>query len=74
MKTMQMPGFTAEASLFTMVEYYRQTMALRPTNLDSIQPAASCYHDCIQDCFSDRGHPHPGVCIRLCRSICRTSL
>jgi hypothetical protein len=80
MRTMNMPGFTAEASLFPMDKSYQQTIALRPTNLDSVQPAAphgwgidqSCYDNCIDGCFD--GHVHPSVCIKLCRNECRTPL
>jgi hypothetical protein len=51
MKRINMPGFTADASLFTIDRYYQQTMALWPTNLDGVQPA-SCYNTCIGLCFS----------------------
>jgi hypothetical protein len=68
MKTINVPGFTAEASLFTMHERYRQAMALRPTNLDGVQPA-SCLSQCVTEC-RDFGHVHPSVCIRYCRNEC----
>ena len=83
MKTMKMPGFTAEESLFTMVKYYRQTMALRPSHIDGVQPAAShgwevdqsCYNDCIGDCFyGGHGPVHPSACIRFCQNECRIPL
>lgn len=83
MKTMKMPGFTAEASLFKMAKYYWQNMTLRPANPDGVQPAAShgwtvdqsCYDDCIDDCLNVRHGPvRPGVCIRLCRNECRRAL
>jgi hypothetical protein len=73
MATMKLPGFTAEASLFTLVEYYRQIMAFRPTVLDGVVQPASCLSECVGDCLSD-GHVHPGACIRFCRSMCRKSL
>jgi len=68
MKTMNLPGFTADASLLTMHKHYQGTMALRSTNLDGIQPA-SCLSQCVGDCLSF-GHVHPSVCIRLCRNEC----
>jgi hypothetical protein len=69
MKTSNTPGFSAEASLLTTEEHYRQTMTLMPADRDSVRPA-TCYHDCISDCLSDN-HVHPGVCIRFCRNECR---
>jgi hypothetical protein len=68
MKTMKLPGFTAEVSLFTMNKNYPLTTGLRPANLDSVQPA-SCLSQCVSDCRSF-GHVHPSVCIRLCRIEC----
>jgi hypothetical protein len=67
---MKMLGFTAEASLSTPVECYRQTMTFRAAVPDRVQPA-SCLSDCVGDCISGAGHPHPGVCIRFCRYYCR---
>jgi hypothetical protein len=68
MKTINVPGFTAETSLFTMHKHYQQATALRPTNLDGVQPA-SCLSKCVSDCRAF-GHMHPGACVRLCRGEC----
>jgi hypothetical protein len=70
MNHMDLPGFTAEASFVSMDKYYRQTMALRPANLDSVQPA-SCYHSCIGECFANGGS---GWCNSFCRRVCGTPL
>jgi hypothetical protein len=69
MKTLSIPGFKAEASLFTMDKHYRQARTLRPTNLDSVQPASSCHDSCIGECFANGGS---GWCISYCRSVCGT--
>ncbi len=68
MKTINVPGFTAESSLLTMPRHYQQAMALKPTTLDRIQPA-SCLSQCVTEC-RDYGHVHPSVCIRFCRNEC----
>jgi len=66
---MNMPGFTAEASLDTMSEGYQETATLRAFDTNAVRPA-SCYSECVHECIWDRGHPRPGSCIRICRLAC----
>src|SRR5438874_13369069 len=41
--TMNMPRFTAEASLDATHKLYRQNAALAQPSFDGVQPASSCY-------------------------------
>jgi hypothetical protein len=70
MKNINMPGFAAEASLFMRDRYYSEKVALRSTNLDTIQPA-SCYNSCIGECFANGGS---GWCNGFCRRVCGSPL
>jgi hypothetical protein len=82
---MKMPGFTAEASLYKMNARYQEAVKYRIGNTAAVRPASTqnvtlsagsvidhrCYSECVHECIHERGGPKPGLCIRLCRSVCR---
>jgi hypothetical protein len=61
---MNLPGFTAEISLFRMSERYQETVAHEHFNPNTIQ-AASCEDDCFRDCLT------LGISKTACRSYCK---
>lgn len=78
---MNMPNFTAEASLGRASRIYRVAASLRPSDA-SLQPAfgitcnANCLDNCQEGCSADicvdlRGDAHL-ACIRRCLAACRS--
>ena len=69
---MNMPGFTAEASVYKTSERYHALVVVSHHQTDGAIRPASCYIDCMSDCLDpELGPRKPGPCIRLCRLICR---
>jgi hypothetical protein len=74
---MNMPGFTAEASVYKTSERYHVLVAVSHYQTDGAILPASCYGECMYDCLvkdpdieGHIGRIRPGACVRLCRSIC----
>ena len=65
---MNLPGFTAAASLYQRDERYQETIAARHSNANAVQPA-SCIGNCFQDCMSYPGWPK-AACMSYCRWEC----
>jgi hypothetical protein len=72
MKTMKIPGFTAETSLHPASRQYQmaraaaQNGAIRPSFLDR-----RCFIDCWSTCdCSDLTGSKRGACLRACRAEC----
>ena len=62
---MQIPGFTAEASIDKTGERYHVPVAFAHHQTDAaIRPAsASCRSECMHDCLQG-GHARPGLCVQ----------
>jgi hypothetical protein len=65
---MNMPGFTAEVSLYQRSERYQEAIGVRHSNSNTVQPA-TCIGDCFQDCMAFGGMSKSG-CMSLCRWEC----
>ncbi|WHZ26574.1 MAG: hypothetical protein OJF51_001369 [Nitrospira sp.] len=79
MRAINMPGFTAEASLYRMVRYYQTLGSDDSAEEAVVSPqqllaANNCYSKCYLDCMDcDRsrpGCPLPSVCASGCRCRC----
>ena len=74
MNTMNMPGFTAEVSVYRTSERYHARVAASYHQAGgAIHPAfldRACYSECVFDCLHEEGHPRPSLCIRACRGAC----
>jgi hypothetical protein len=79
---MNMPRFTAEASLYTASRHYQMAQApaqaggaVRPAIVD-LNCYNECHISCTSDCFGDHGFPSfhgnaLGACLRACIRECR---
>jgi hypothetical protein len=63
---MNMPGFTAEASVYKTSERYHALVAVSHYQTDGAILPASCMGECMYDCLE--GGMRGGACVRLCRS------
>jgi hypothetical protein len=66
---MNMPGFTAEASVYKTSERYHALAAVSHYQTDGAILPASCIGECMYDC-REMGGLGRGACLRLCRWEC----
>ena len=66
---MNMPGFTAEASVYKTSERYHALVTVSDYQTDGAIRPASCMGECVYECLQE-GHMRAGACVRLCRWEC----
>jgi len=76
---MKLPGFTAEASLFTTADTYSHQDKFSSIHSSSISPSFSlllpdpddnCTIPCLERCLNNR-RINPRLCSKVCSMICQ---
>jgi hypothetical protein len=74
MNTINMPGFTAEASIYKRSRGYHIVVNAEPMREFLVIPQQICDPNCLSQCISDciSGCAGDLDCVRTCRPSCRT--
>jgi hypothetical protein len=68
-RAMNMPRFSAEASVYKTSDRYHALMAVSHHQTDGAVRPASCIGECVHECLQE-GHMRAAACVRMCRWEC----